>query len=237
MRARPSCPQCAGSVGDASSISARSARNARSARPRFQPTRLRRRRSSRFRVRWLSRKRSTASPSTSSTHRTSTKKISPSTKRAACTTRAFPSAGHLRPKMFPPPSNSSRPNPLTTSPARFSTSAAAGCCESNTVRSVRKDHLMTPIRRYLIRALLLLAISTFAVAQDKPQPQPFQISADKLAAFVGQYQYDDDPDVIRSLSLDGSHLFAESRRTTRVEFVPQSEDTFSPLSNPVPVTF
>lgn len=95
---------------------------------------------------------------------------------------------------------------------------------------------MRPLPRYLLRALFLLAISTFAVAQDKPQPQQFQISADKLTAFVGQYQYDDDPDLIRSLSLDGSHLFTESRRGPRIELIPQSEDTFSPLSNPVPVT-
>ncbi len=94
---------------------------------------------------------------------------------------------------------------------------------------------MRPFPRYLLRALFLLAISMFAVAQDKPQPQPFQVSADKLAAFVGQYQYDDDPDVIRSLSLDGSHLFTESRRAPRIELIPQSEDTFAPPN--LPVTF
>ena len=94
---------------------------------------------------------------------------------------------------------------------------------------------MTPLPRYLFRAFFLLAIPTFAVAQDKPQPQPFQISADKLAAFVGQYQYDDDPDIIRSLSLDGSHLFTESRRSPRIELIPKSEDTFAPPN--LPVTF
>ena len=96
---------------------------------------------------------------------------------------------------------------------------------------------MTPRPRCLLGALFLLAISTFGVAQDNVRPQQFQISADKLAAFVGQYQYDDDPDIIRSFSLDGSHLFTESRRTLRVELVAQSEDTFSPVNNPVPVTF
>jgi putative CocE/NonD family hydrolase len=94
---------------------------------------------------------------------------------------------------------------------------------------------MTPLPRYLLRALFLLAISTFAIAQEKPQPQPFQISADKLAAFVGQYQYDDDPDIVRSLSLDGSHLFTESRRAPRIELIPQSADTFAPPN--LPVTF
>jgi putative CocE/NonD family hydrolase len=105
------------------------------------------------------------------------------------------------------------------------------------MRSARKDQFMTPLPRYLLLGLFLLAISPFAVAQDKPQPQQFQISADKLAAFVGQYQYDDDPDIIRSLSLDGSRLFTESRRTPRIELIPQSEDTFGPAKSPVVFKF
>jgi putative CocE/NonD family hydrolase len=94
---------------------------------------------------------------------------------------------------------------------------------------------VTPLPRYLLCAILLLAGSTMAIAQNNPRPEPFQISADKLAAFVGQYQYDDDPDLIRSITVDGSHLFSESLRTARYELVPQSEDTFSPLN--VPATF
>ena len=43
-------------------------------------------------------------------------------------------------------------------------------------------------------ALFLLAIFALAVSGVKSQPQEFQISADKLAAFAGQYQFDDDPD-------------------------------------------
>jgi putative CocE/NonD family hydrolase len=96
---------------------------------------------------------------------------------------------------------------------------------------------MRPLPRYVFRAIFLLAISTFAVAQDKPQPQQFQISADKLAAFVGQYQYEDDPDIIRSLFLEGSHLFTESRRGPRIELFPQSEDTFTALNIPVTIKF
>ena len=76
-------------------------------------------------------------------------------------------------------------------------------------------------------ALFLLAIFAFAVSGDKSEPQEFQISADQLAAFAGQYRYDDDPDLIWSLSVDGSRLFIESRRGARLELVPQSEDTFS----------
>ena len=96
---------------------------------------------------------------------------------------------------------------------------------------------MTPLQSYPLRALFLLASSTFAIAQDNLRPQQFQISADKLAAFVGQYQYDDDPDLIRSLSLEGSHLFTESRRTPHYEFIPQSEDTFAVANSPVTFKF
>src|SRR5271170_6426318 len=95
---------------------------------------------------------------------------------------------------------------------------------------------MTPLLRYRLLALFLLASSTFAIAQDDARPQQFQISADKLAAFVGQYQYDDDPDVIRSLSVDSSRLFVESVRAPRAELVPQSEDTFSLANVSVHVT-
>jgi uncharacterized protein len=94
---------------------------------------------------------------------------------------------------------------------------------------------MTLISRYRLCVLALLFIPAFAIAQDKPQAQQFQMPADQLAAFVGQYQYDDDPDLIRSISVEGSRLFSESRRTPRVELVPQSEDTFT-VPN-IPVTF
>jgi hypothetical protein len=86
-------------------------------------------------------------------------------------------------------------------------------------------------------AFFLLTISVMAVAQNPAPPPQFQISPDKLPAFVGQYQYDDDPDLIRSLTLDGSHLFTESLRTPHVEIVPQSEDTFAPLNGPVTFKF
>jgi putative CocE/NonD family hydrolase len=94
---------------------------------------------------------------------------------------------------------------------------------------------MTPLRRCLLGILFLLAGSAIAVAQEATPPPKFQIPADKLPAFVGQYVYDDDPDLVRSLSLDGSRLFTESFRTPRVELIPQSEDTFTALN--VPVTF
>lgn len=96
---------------------------------------------------------------------------------------------------------------------------------------------MPPLPRTVLSMLFLLASSTVAVAQEKAQPQEFQISADKLAAFVGQYEYEGDPDLIRSIFVEGSHLYIESFRGPRQELVAKSEDSFSPLHNPVQVTF
>ena len=94
---------------------------------------------------------------------------------------------------------------------------------------------MKAFPRYLLVVICLLVSSSMGFAQDAAAPPRFQIPAEKLAAFVGQYQYDDDPDLVRSITVDGSHLFSESLRTARYELVPQSEDTFSPLN--VPLTF
>ena len=80
-----------------------------------------------------------------------------------------------------------------------------------------------------------LAASAVALAQETIPPPKFQIAADKLAAFVGQYVYDDDPDLIRSISLAGSRLFIESVRSSKIELLAQSEDTFAPQN--VPITF
>jgi uncharacterized protein len=96
---------------------------------------------------------------------------------------------------------------------------------------------MTTLRRYLISLLFLLAGFSVAIAQDAAPAPKFQVPADKLAAFVGQYQYDDDPDLVRSITLDGSHLFTESLRTPRVEIVPQAEDTFAVPNAPVTFKF
>jgi uncharacterized protein len=101
--------------------------------------------------------------------------------------------------------------------------------------AVRKDGFMTPFRRQLLGVLFLLAGGAATLAQDVAQPPKFQIFPDKLAAFVGQYVYDDDPDLVRSVYLDGSRLFMESLRTRKVELVAQSEDTFA-ISN-VPVRY
>jgi uncharacterized protein len=75
--------------------------------------------------------------------------------------------------------------------------------------------------------LFLCACSAAAFAQEAaPQPK-FEIPRDKLAAFVGQYVFDDDPDLIRSISLEGSRVFVESLRTRKVELLAESEDTFA----------
>jgi uncharacterized protein len=96
---------------------------------------------------------------------------------------------------------------------------------------------MKALPGYLLVVLFLIASSSMGVAQDAAAPPKFQISAEKLAAFVGQYQYDEDPDLIRSISLEGSRLYIESYRGSRQELVAQSEDTFSPVDNSVSVTF
>jgi len=93
---------------------------------------------------------------------------------------------------------------------------------------------VTSRRRYVLCAFLL-AVFALAVSRVRSQPQEFQVSADKLPAYAGQYQFDDEPDLIWSFSVDGSRLFMESRRSARLELVPQSEDAFSPTN--LAVTF
>jgi len=95
---------------------------------------------------------------------------------------------------------------------------------------------MTSRVRYLF-AFLLLASSTITLAQTPASPPKFQISPDKLPAYVGQYTYDDDPDLVRSISVDAQRLFTESFRTRRVELLPQGEDTFAPAGGPVTFKF
>ncbi len=96
---------------------------------------------------------------------------------------------------------------------------------------------MKVLPHHRLRALLLLAVFALAVSRVKSEPQESQVSAEQLAAFAGQYQFDDDPDLIWSVSVEGSRLFVESPRGPRFAFVPQSEDTFSPVSAPFTVKF
>lgn len=86
-------------------------------------------------------------------------------------------------------------------------------------------------------ALLLLAIFAILVSVVKSRPQEFQVSAGQLAPYIGQYQFDDDPDVIWSVTVEGTRLFVESPRGPRFEFLPESEDIFSPLNAPFRVKF
>jgi hypothetical protein len=90
---------------------------------------------------------------------------------------------------------------------------------------------------YLFVALFLLTCSAIAIAQEAAPPPKFQVSPDKLPAYAGQYTYDDDPDLVRSISVDGSRLLAESLRTPRYELLPQAEDTFAPPNAPVSFKF
>ena len=96
---------------------------------------------------------------------------------------------------------------------------------------------MTPLCRRFAFALLLFASSTASVGQETAPPPKFQIPADKLAAFAGQYAYDDDPDLVRSISLEGSRLFMESARSMKVEMIAESEDTFGIPTAPVKFKF
>jgi uncharacterized protein len=98
---------------------------------------------------------------------------------------------------------------------------------------------MTLRARCLFAVFLLVGCSAGAFGQEAAPPPPpkFQISPDKLPAYVGQYTYDDDPDLIRSISTDGQRLFTESLRSPRFELVPQSEDTFAPPNVPVSFKF
>ena len=96
---------------------------------------------------------------------------------------------------------------------------------------------MLPRCRHLFRALSLLVFCAAAIAQDTAPPPKFQVPADKLAAFVGQYVIDDDPDLVHSISLEGSRVFMESFRTRKVELLPQSEDTFATFNATVKFKF
>jgi uncharacterized protein len=95
---------------------------------------------------------------------------------------------------------------------------------------------MKPLSSRLVCVLFLCACSA-AIAQETAPPPKFQIPAEKLAAFVGQYVYDDDPDLIRSISLEGSRLFMESARTRKTELFAESEDTFAVQNGPVKFKF
>src|SRR5437016_1805259 len=109
--------------------------------------------------------------------------------------------------------------------------------ESNTIIPVRKDGSMARSCPGVGYLLFLCACPAATIAQEAaPQPK-FEIPADKLAAFVGQYVFDDDPDLIRSVSLEGSRVFIESLRTRKVELLAESEDTFAALNVSVKFKF
>ena len=95
---------------------------------------------------------------------------------------------------------------------------------------------MKPLSIRLICALVLCACSA-AMAQETAPPPKFQIPAEKLADYVGQYAYDDDPDLIRSISLEGNRLFMESARTRKSELLAESEDTFTAQNGPAKFRF
>jgi predicted acyl esterase len=99
--------------------------------------------------------------------------------------------------------------------------------------------MTSPTRRTSIRFFLILALtisrSTHSLAQDTA-PR-IQVPAEKLASYVGQYQYDDNPYHPLSITLTGAKLYVESARSPHTQLLPQSPDTFTPENNPTPATF
>jgi uncharacterized protein len=90
----------------------------------------------------------------------------------------------------------------------------------------------------MLCALFFLVFSPASKAQAVPAPSSqFLITPEKLSDYVGQFQYDDDPDLILSVSVDGSRLFVESYRSPHQELVAQAEDDFYLSKIPVHITF
>jgi uncharacterized protein len=99
---------------------------------------------------------------------------------------------------------------------------------------------MTPISsRTSVRFFLLIALTfSFVTRSSAQEPStPIQIPAEKLATYIGQYQYDDNPYNPPSISVTGSKLYIESARSPHTELLPQSPDTFVPADIPTPPTF
>jgi putative CocE/NonD family hydrolase len=74
-------------------------------------------------------------------------------------------------------------------------------------------------------------------AQDSPAPASYRVPPEKLPAYVGQYQYDDNPYLPISISLAAGKLYIESARSPHQELAPSAPDTFVPLHNPTPAIF
>jgi len=89
--------------------------------------------------------------------------------------------------------------------------------------------------RFFLLLTLTISCSIHSHAQDTA-PR-IQVPAEKLASYVGQYQYDDNPTYPLSISLSAGKLFAESMRSPHQELLPESQNTFIPLNNPTPATF
>ena len=104
-----------------------------------------------------------------------------------------------------------------------------------------KTYSMNSNRRHIVfKSLFVLAALTCIIttrAQNSPATASYQVPAEKLPIYVGQYQYDDNPYNPLSVSLTGDKLYIESARSPHQEFLPQAPDTFTPANNPVPATF
>jgi putative CocE/NonD family hydrolase len=63
------------------------------------------------------------------------------------------------------------------------------------------------------------------------------VSAAALEPLVGQYRYEDEPDIVASFSRDGDHLYVENPRARRAELVAASPLEFSVDKSPVKFVF
>src|SRR5450755_4997222 len=91
--------------------------------------------------------------------------------------------------------------------------------------------LHTVLRLSLVLALAFLFWPN-SHAQTSSQVQSDRLPPEKLASYVGQYQFDDNPYTPLSISADASNLFIESARYPRQQMIRLATDVFAPAVIP-----
>lgn len=82
-----------------------------------------------------------------------------------------------------------------------------------------------PARRFLLRIVVALSV-LFSAAQFATAAQ-VNVDAATLSKYVGQYRYDDEPDITVSFFRDGNQLSAEGPRMPHTPLHSVSQDTFA----------
>jgi putative CocE/NonD family hydrolase len=95
--------------------------------------------------------------------------------------------------------------------------------------------LHTVLRLSLVLALAFLFWPN-SHAQTSSQVQSDRLPPEKLASYVGQYQFDDNPYTPLSISADASNLFIESARYPRQQMIRLATDVFAPAVIPTGFT-